>query len=383
MEFERLISGTGPNQGQLLRPSDGKEICKIAWLQCVGSRDQQANADFCSSICCMFAIKEALLAKEKSDGQLDAAIFYMDMRAFGKDFHRYRERAEKEHEVRFLRSRIHTIEAGPDNRLSIAYADVHGTRCEEDFDVVVLSAGQRPPAGTEELAEINGIELNPWGFCQLENFSLSRTSNEGVMVGGSFAGLRDISESVIQAGSASFEASRLIHSKGGGLAEEPGPDTKYRDVSREIPSVLVSICKCGDTRVKAEDSDALEAWLKRSGSVNQVHFIDQVCTQEGWDQLQDTVQNSSANRVLIGACMPYVYAKRIRELGERVGLNPSLIDVVDIHTPAFPGNELDKDRLTHSVRTVLSTGISRLRGMGSWRRHCRYDGSSRHSRPRV
>ena len=364
IEFERLISGTGPNQGQLLRPSDGKEIHKVAWLQCVGSRDQQDDADFCSSICCMFAIKEALLAKEKSDGQVDAAIFYMDMRTFGKDFQRYRERAENEHGVRFLRSRIHTIDAaGSDDDLTIIYADQNGNRREENFDLVVLSAGQRPPAGTEELAEINGIELNPWGFCQLENFSLSRTSNEGVMVGGSFAGLRDISESVIQAGSASFEASRLIHSKGGGLAEEPGPDTKYRDVSREIPSVLVSICRCGENGVKAEDSDALEEWVKSNGSVNQVHFIDHVCTQDGWDQLQDMVQNSSTNRVLIGACMPYVYARRIRELGERVGLNPSLIDVVDVYTPAFPGNDPDKDRLAQGIRVVLSTGISRLRGM--------------------
>jgi len=364
IEFERLISGTGPNQGELLRPSDGKEIRKVAWLQCVGSRDQQADADFCSSICCMFAIKEALLAKEKSDDQVDTTIFYMDMRTFGKDFQRYRDRAEKDHGVRFQRSRIHTIDTvGSDGDLTIIYADQNGNRLEESFDLVVLSAGQRPPEGTETLVEMSGVETNTWGFCQLQDFSLSRTSNEGVMVGGSFSGLRDISESVIQAGSASFEASRLMHSKGGGLAEEPGPDTTYRDVSREIPSVLATICRCGDHLVKDEQSDALEAWLKRSGSVNQVHFIDHVCTQEGWTELEDRVQNSDANRVLIGACMPYVYNRKLRELGERVGLHPSLIDVVDIHTPAFPGNDPEKDRLAHNVRTVLSTGISRLRGM--------------------
>ena len=364
IEFERMVSGTGPNQGELLRPSDGKEIRKVAWLQCVGSRDQQADADFCSSICCMFAIKEALLAKERSSGNVDASIFYMDMRTFGKDFQRYRDRAEKEYGVRFQRSRIHTVDQGASSGdLIIIYADQNGGRHEEDFDLVVLSTGQRPSEETESLAEMCGIELNPWGFCQLEGFSLSRTSNEGVMVGGSFSGLRDISESVIQASSASLAASSLIHSKGGSLAEEPGPGPDYRDVSREMPKVLVSMCSCDGTLSDAVDTNAIGEWLKNQQSVNQVHLIDRVCTQEGWEELQETVQNSDANRVLIGACMPYVYAKKIKELGEKAGLNPFLIDVADIHTPAFPGNNPDKDHIASNIQTVVSMAISKLKGM--------------------
>jgi heterodisulfide reductase subunit A len=366
IEFERMVSGTGPNQGQLLRPSDGKEIRKIAWLQCVGSRYQLFDADFCSSICCMFAIKEALLTKEKSGGQVDTTIFYMDMRTFGKDFQRYRDQAEKEYGVRFQRSRIHTVDPGEANgNLIIIYADQNGVRHEEDFDLVVLSTGQRPPEETENLAEMCGIELNPWGFCQLEGFSLSRTSNEGVMVGGSFSGLRDISESVIQTSSASLAASSLIHSKGGSLAEEPGPGTDYRDVSREMPKVLVSMCSCDGTLSDAVNTNAIGEWLKNQQSVNQVHLIDRVCTQEGWEELQETAQNSDANRILIGACMPYVYAKKLRELGESIGLNPSLIDVVDIHTPAFPGNNTDKDHIASNIQTVVSMAISKLKGMDS------------------
>jgi heterodisulfide reductase subunit A len=175
IEFERILSGSGPNQGRLLRPSDGKEIQKVAWLQCVGSRDPQSDADFCSSACCMFAIKEALLAKEKSDGKVDTSIFYMDMRTFGKDFQRYRDRAENEFGVRFMRNRVHTIDpVDSDGDLEISYADLDGNRHEENFDLVVLAAGQRPPKGTQELAEMTGMELNPWGFCQLQPFSLSR-----------------------------------------------------------------------------------------------------------------------------------------------------------------------------------------------------------------
>ncbi|MGD2125231.1 MAG: FAD-dependent oxidoreductase, partial [Desulfobacteraceae bacterium] len=364
IEFERMISGTGANQGKLIRRSDGKKIEKIAWLQCVGSRDQQANADFCSSICCMFAIKEALLAKEKSDGQVDTSIFYMDMRTFGKDFQRYRDQAENEHGVRFLRNRVHSVEtAGNDGDLRIAYSDITGTKHEEDFDLVVLAAGQRPPSGTEALAEMTGVELNPWGFCQRQGFSLSKTNQEGLFVGGSFSGLRDISESVIQASSASLEASRLIHSKGGGLAVEPGRETAYRDVSRELPQVFAAICTCGDSLAEAVDLNRVADWLKTQGSVTEVHLIDRVCTQEGWYEIHEKLETSNANRVLISACMPYVYTPKLRELGEAVGLHPRLVDVVDIRTPAFPGRNEQKSQLSRDIQTVVAMGLGKVKGM--------------------
>ena len=152
---------------------------------------------------------------------MDAAIFFMDMRTFGKDYQRYRDAAEKEQGVRFIRSRVHTVEqADPEGRLRIVYSATGGERKEEIFDLVVLAAGQRPVSGTESLSKVTGIELQDHGFCTLQAFSLSRTTSEGVFASGSFSGLKDISESVIQAGSASSVASRLIHSKGGDLAEE-------------------------------------------------------------------------------------------------------------------------------------------------------------------
>jgi heterodisulfide reductase subunit A len=364
IEFERLISGTGPNQGRLARPGDGKEIQKVAWLQCVGSRDQQADADFCSSACCMFAIKEALLVKERSGGRVDASIFYMDMRTFGKDFQRYKDRAEGEYGVLFKRNRVHSVEkAGNNGDLRIGYADMNGEKHEEDFDLVVLTCGQRPPSGTDEMAELTGVALNPWGFCQLDAFHPSRTNQEGILVGGSFSGLRDISESVIQANSASLSASRLIHSKGGSLAEEPGPETTFRDVSRELPRILVSMCSCGGSLAEAVELEAFSDWVKNQDSVSEIHTIDRICTQEGWNELQETLKSSSANRVLIAACMPYVYAGKLRELGETAGLNPALMDVIDIRTPAFPGREANKEQVGQDIRTVFSMGVGKLRGI--------------------
>jgi heterodisulfide reductase subunit A len=365
IEFERIISGTGATQGRWIRPSDGKEIRKIAWLQCVGSREPQANADFCSSICCMFAIKEALLAKEKSNGAVETAIFYMDMRTFGKDFQRYRDSAEKEKGVRFVRNRIHSVEAGkaPGN-LKLVFSDPAGNRHEEDFDLVVLAAGQRPPAGMQDLAEKTGMELNPWGFCKLQDFSLSRTNKEGLFVGGSFSGLRDISESVIQASSASLEASRLIHSKGGGLfSVKPSTEKAFRDVSRELPHIAVALCSCGDSTHEVVDLEGLSAWVKGQESVTQVHRVRHLCTQEGWEELRNAMKTSSANRLLVSACMPYLHGPRLKDLGGEIGLHPRLMEVVDTRTPVFPVADGDRVRADQDIRIALSMGLSRLRTM--------------------
>ncbi len=361
IEFERMVSGTGPNQGRLLRPSDGKDVRRVAWLQCVGSRDLQANADYCSSICCMFSIKEALLAKQRSNGQVETAIFYMDMRTFGKNFQRYKDRAERDYGVRFQRSRVHSVEqSGTDGDLRIAFTDIDGTVHEETFDLVVLAGGQRPPATTESLAEMTGVELNPWGFCQLQPFSLSRTHQEGVLASGSFSGLRDISESVIQASSASLVASSLIHSKGGSLADATAPEPVFRDVSREPPQVMVALCTCGDTLTRAVNLESVESAVSELHSVCQVHRIERICTREGWSQLEEALTASTANRLLLGACPPYVYTRKLREF---TGLNPALMEVVDIHSPAFPSSDFDQEQVSRDIRAAVAMGVGKLRGM--------------------
>jgi len=367
-EFERLVSGSGPTQGKLLRPSDGQEVRRIAWLQCVGSRNLQVNADYCSSICCMFAVKEAILAKERSNGAVDATIFYMDMRTFGKNFQRYRDRAEQDFGVRFLRSRAHSVEPGDaDGGLRIGYTDISGYTQEEFVDLVVLATGQRPSDGTAALAELTGVALNPWGFCQTQGFSQCHTSQEGILAGGSFAGLRDISESVIQSSSAALAASRLIHAKGGGLAQVPDreelPAAVFRDVSREPSSVAVAICQCGVVLTEALDRDKLTADVKLWGGTRQVHYVDRICTREGWEQLTQTLRGSNPNRVLIGACVPYLYGPKLRELGKILELNPALMEVVDIRSLLPPAAGSTRDQLQRDIGARLAMAVGRLNGM--------------------
>lgn len=369
LEFERIFSGSGPSQGKLVRNFDGKKIRKVAWIQCVGSRDLHGDADFCSNICCMYAIKEALVAKEKTGGELDPTIYYMDMRTFGKSFQRYRDQAEKDHHVQFKRGRIHSVTCDKGTGdLLINYVDHHGETHEDQQDLVVLSIGQRPASGTTDLAEMVGIDLNSWGFGEVEPFSLTRTAKEGIILGGAFSGLKDIRESVIQASAAALAASRVIHTSGGGLAPEPIVTPEVIDVSRELPRILVIVCTCGGMLSEVFNSNKIVQDLEFDPLVDRVAFLEQTCTANGWEALVELVKQQKPNRLLVGACLPYVYAQKLRELGREVGLPPSLMDVVDLklftHSLQFKDEKPSSDEISaisNELSTTLLMGLAKLK----------------------
>ena len=372
LEFERMLSGSGPYAGRLVRPSDSKPVHRIAWIQCVGSRDIQLEADFCSNVCCMVAIKEAVAAKEKIDANLEATIFYMDMRTFDKSFQRYRDQAETIHGVRFERARVHSLVTEPTRGdLLVRFVDISGKAREVPFDMVVLPVGQRPATANAELAEMLGIELNSWGFGQTEPFSLTRTHQNGIFLGGSFAGLKDIADSVIQSSAAALNASRIIHSAGGSLALESTAAAAAADAVHEVPKILVAVCTCGERLKQRVEPQMIERQLGSDPRVDCIEFIEQVCTASGWQSVVELVKKCNPNRLLIGGCLPDVYKRKLQELGRQVGLDPALMEVVDVNAecamrPATRSAEskvelTGKDSSTGPILAALQTGIAKLK----------------------
>lgn len=377
IEFERMISGTGPNNGNLLRPFDNKPVKKIAWIQCVGSRDLQTNADFCTGICCMFSIKEAILAKKTSTQNIETTIFYMDLRTYGKTFQRYREQAQNIYDVNFVRAKVHSV--FPDTAtgdLIVRNMDISGNLKEERFDMIVLAAGQRPAQGTSELAESLGLELNQWGFGKTDPFSLTKTGIEGITFGGSFAGLKDISDSVIQASSAAVNASRAIHSKGGELLIEDIKSPPQSALTKALPKILTVICTCGNRLSQTADLDYITDRLKSDPSVEKTEFLEQLCTGQTWETLVDIIKTTKPNRLLIATCLPLVYKLKTNELCKQSGLNPDLISIVDIHTDISQllrpdsCNEIQKSNVSdaeipHAVEqrilSAIESGIIKLK----------------------
>lgn len=362
LEFERLLSASGQYDGVIHRPSDGKPAKRIAWLQCVGSRNRKEGRDYCSSICCMFALKEAVLAHEKGGEGVETTIFYMDMRTFGKDFYRYREHAE-ETGVKLVRCRMHTVDALGDGSLSVRYQDpATGELAHGVFDLVVLSTGQSPAPENRRLAGELGLELTPAGYFPSQGIDKVRTPREGVFMCGSFLGLTDIGEALTSGSAAASEASKLMVSVGRPFKPDPELPPE-RPVGREEPSVAIVLCRWNNGKMPAGiDLEPLRARLAARRGVGEVHLFDTLCRGEGFVQAAELVGRTRCNRVLFGACLPYIYRQRLRTLARKAGLNPALIEVVDIRSTVQRHlAEKDRGALMRKLETALTVALEKLR----------------------
>ncbi|NPV67714.1 MAG: CoB--CoM heterodisulfide reductase iron-sulfur subunit A family protein [Anaerolineae bacterium] len=336
MHYERLASRSGPTEGIVIRPSDHQRPRSIAWLQCIGSRDQQNR--YCSSICCMVATKEAMLAKQRLGSDVNCTIFIMDERAFNKEYSSYFARARKKHGVRYIRSRVSGIHEDPTtHNLVLDYAEPDGTLHQETAEMVVLAAGLQPPEGARHLANLLGIELNEYGFCQTDKFTPLQTSRPGIFVCGAFSSPKEIAETIIDASGAAAEAMRLLNDR---LNTHPysrewpflAPDgvPPERDVSGEPPRVGVFACTCGGTISAVLDLPALAQAAERLPGVVAAGVIDFACLPERLEHLQARIQNEKLNRIVVAACSNRTHEPLFQRAVRMVGLNPYLLEVVNL-----------------------------------------------------
>jgi len=330
LEFERILSASGPFGGHLIRPSDEREPEKIAWLQCVGSRDVSCGNGYCSAVCCMYAIKEAAIAKEHSKVPLDAAIFFMDMRTHGKDFERYYEDSRQKHGVRFVRSRVHSIAPVKDgDDLVVQYVTETGEAVEEVFDMVVLSVGLATPPEVIELSQKLGISLNDSRFCQTDSFSPVATSREGIYVAGVFQGPKDIPQSVIEASSAAAESTAPLSPARNTLIK-----TKEIPVEQNVrgkrPRIGVFVCHCGINISSVVDIDVVCDYARTLPFVEYVTDSLYSCAQDSLQVLQDTIAEQRLNRIVVAACSPRTHEPLFQETLVDARLNKYLFEMANI-----------------------------------------------------
>jgi heterodisulfide reductase subunit A len=365
LDFERLISGLGPHAGRLRRPADGRTVGRIAWIQCVGSRNLQsgpgvaADTDYCSSVCCMMALKEAFLALEHVEGPLDATIFYMDMRTFGKGFERYRQKAATTPGIHLVRGRVHSLDIDAHGDPRLRWVTLDGGVHKGRFDLVVLPVGQRPASETADLAETLGLPLNRWGFPQGQPFDPSRTQQPGIFIGGSWGGLKSIAGTVTAASAAAASAAQTLHRRGGSLAEESQPAVMRENLLVDEARILVVLCRChtGEAEGQASEVDPGQAMAKCFG-VCAVHWIERLCTAEGWDQVPGVVAGHAANRVLLGVCNPYLFITPLKSLARECGLPPSLCEAVALE--GWAGGRSDKPFQAEQALRSLRRGVAHL-----------------------
>ena len=359
LEFERILAAAWPFQGHMVRPSDHKEPTKIAWLQCVGSRDlNHCDNSYCSAVCCMYAIKEAVIAKEHSQGPLDAAIFFMDMRTGGKEFEKYYTRARDEQGIRFIRSRIHTVDPVPgSDDVRIRYISEDGVIKDEDFELVILSTGLETTAGIKNLAQTLGIELNGDRFAQTSSFTPVTTTKPGVFVCGAFQGPKDIPQSVMEASAAASAASELLAPARYTLAKKK-PVFEERDVAQEVPRIGVFICHCGINIASVVDVEALRDYAQTLPYVEYVENSLFACSQDAQELIKDRIKEHNLNRIVVASCTPRTHEPTFQETIKEAGLNKYLFQMANIRDQGSWVHQNEPEKATKRAKDQVRMSVA-------------------------
>jgi heterodisulfide reductase subunit A-like polyferredoxin len=359
LEFERILSASGPTMGHLKRPSDDREPKKIAWLQCVGSRDtNQCGNSYCSSVCCMYAIKDSMIAKEHAGGDLDCVVFNMDIRTFGKDYEKYFNRA-KDAGIRFIKSRIHSLDevAGTGN-LSIRYMDDAGHLQAEEFDMVVLSVGLQVPQATAELAKRIGVELNKSNFALTHPFTPIETSRPGVYACGVFQEPKDIPSSVIEASAAACAAGSRLAAARNTLTRSVQRPAEI-DVTDQEPRVGVFVCNCGVNISSVVDVAQVEEY---SRSLPNVVYATQnlfTCSQDSQDRMKELIKEHGLNRVVVAACSPKTHEPIFQDTLQSCGLNKYLFEMANIRNQDSWVHSQTKEQATQKAKDLIRMSVAR------------------------
>ena len=359
LEYERLLSAGGPCMGHLQRPSDGQEPKKIAWLQCVGSRNiNRCDNAYCSSVCCMYAIKQAMVTNEHVSGGVDTAIFYMDMRTHGKEFESYYEKAQKDG-TRFIQSRIHTVYPNPEGGVILEYFDdKKGERVKEAFDMFVLSVGLQTDTDAVQLAKDMGIKLDEHNFAQTSSFEPVSTSVPGIYASGCFQAPKDIPQSVTEASSAAAAASIALNQQRGTLTEEKTfPEEK--DVTQEEPRVGVFVCSCGINIAGTIDVKDVTEYAM---SLPNVVFSENnmfTCSQDTQVLIAEKIKEHNLNRVVVAACTPRTHEPLFRETLKNAGLNEYLFEMANIRNQNSWVHSKEPERATQKAKDQIRMAVSK------------------------
>ena len=361
IEFERILSASGPYAGKVLRPSDGDVPEKVAFLQCIGSRDFTGSGKpYCSSVCCMYTAKEAVIAHEHMH-QIQPTIFSMDVRAYGKDFDKYIIRAQEEYTVRYIRSRISSINEVPETKdLRLRYETEDGKVIEEDFHMVVLAVGLNPPNDAKYLAEKFGVELNEYDFAKTDVFNPVQTSKPGIFACGAFTSPKDIPDTVTQASAAAGCVNQILYEKKGTLiTEKTLPPEIF--VNGQPPRIGVFVCHCGINIGGFVDVPEVTRY---AGTLPNVVLADRnlyTCSADTQTIIKEMVQDYHLNRVIVASCTPRTHEPLFQETIREAGLNRYLFQMANIRDQCSWVHMNEPEKATEKAKDLVRMAVNKAR----------------------
>jgi len=358
LEFERILSASGPFSGKILRPDDKTEPKKIAFLQCVGSRDTERP--WCSAVCCMYATKEALIAKEHLGEDLKCDIFFMDVRAFGKGFEQYYERA-KEAGVNYIRCRVSSIKEVPQTKnLIVEYLTEDDKKTSAEYELVVLSVGLQPPKAAKEISEKLGIKLNKFNFCETSVFKPVESSRDVVYVAGPFTEPKDIPETVMQASACVSKVLSLLKDARGSLIKHKEYPPEI-DVSGQEPRIGVFICHCGINIAGVVNVLEVVEYAKILPDVVFVMNNLYTCSVDACENIKKMIKEHNLNRVVVASCTPRTHEMLFRSVLQEAGLNPYLFEMANIRDQCSWVHTHEPEKATKKAKDLVRMAVAKSR----------------------
>ena len=358
LEFERILSASGPYLGKVLRPYDEAEPKRIGFIQCVGSRD--VERDYCSSVCCMYATKEAILAKEHVGEDLQCDVFFMDMRAFSKGFDEYYQRA-KELGVDYIRCRPASVKEIPETKnLLIEYLTEDDKKVTREYDLVVLSVGLQPPKSAKEISGKFGIELNEFNFCKTSPFKPVESTREGIYVSGPFTEPKDIPETIMQASGASSKVLSLLKDVKGSLIvpEEYPPEI---DVEGQEPRIGVFVCHCGTNIAGVVNVPSVVEYAKTFPNVVYADNNLYTCSNDTQELIKEKIKEHKLNRVVVASCTPRTHEPLFRNTVREAGLNPYLFEMANIRDQCSWVHMMEPEKATEKSKDLVRMAVAKAR----------------------
>ena len=359
MEFERMMCASGPDHGHILCPSNREAPKKIAFIQCCGSRSEKQNwKKYCSSVCCMYATKQAIITKEHSEVQED--IFFMDIRSYGKEFEAYIKRAQSQYGIIMHRgARVSNIEEDPETKkLTVNYTDNEGNSVGAEYDLVVLSIGLNPPAGAEELAKVLGIGLNEYGFCETSVFKPLESTRPGILVSGAFSAPKDIPTTVAESSGASAKAgSYIVDENFVPCAPKVYPAEK--DVEGQEPRVGVWVCECGINIGATVDVPAVAEYAKTLPNVVYSAQTMYACAQDTLKAISEAIVSENLNRVVVASCTPRTHEPLFRIACREGGLNQYLFNMANIRDQCSWIHMHEPEAATKKAKDLVRMAIAK------------------------
>lgn len=359
LEYERLLAASGPCMGHLVRPSDKKEPQKIAWLQCVGSRNtNKCDNGFCSSVCCMYAIKQAMVTADHTSGELDQTIYYMDIRSHGKEFEKYYEDAKKKG-IKFVRARPHTVMPGADGKgVRIRYATEDGKEIYEDYDLFVLSIGLEAPTSAEALSKTLGIKTDKYNFALTDSFAPVAASKPGIFVSGAFQGPKDIPQSVTEASSAAAMAANVLVEAKGTLTKAKTYPPEMNVVGQE-PRIGVFVCSCGINIAGTVDVKKVVEYAKGLPNVVFVENNLFTCSADTQDLISAKIKEHNLNRVVVAACTPRTHEPLFQDTMASTGLNKYLFEMANIRNQNSWVHQNEPEKATQKAMDQVRMAVAK------------------------